>query len=267
MSPPVVALSDLHIGSQTGLCSLNVEMDSGSGYKATPLQRLMYFQAWLPLTQKILALPEFGLVLNGDIVDLDVKKRGELYISPNPNDIVRTALDLLDPLIKKASWLMIARGTNAHVGLAGCYEEQLAKIIDERHEGKIVPYSETALSHQHITRDLDGVRYDITHHPEVGPGRVQTGRATYAQRLGVAIHNRYVEAGEKPPHVAIRGHAHFPAQGMYQGMRVFGLPAWQWPTEFVYRIGGADVLAVFGALIGDELELYRVRKRGIWQKL
>lgn len=267
MSLPVVGLSDLHTGSQTGLCTPVVETDSGSGYKATPLQKLMYYQAWLPLVEKILALPEFGLVLDGDIVDLDVKKRGELYISTNPNDIVRTSLDLLSPLIKRAKWTLFARGTSAHVGLAGCYEEQLATIVNERFEGKVIPYSETTFSHQHITRELDGLRYDITHHPEVSPGKAQTTRATYTQRLGVMVHNRYVEADEKPPHVVIRGHAHFPAQGGYRGIRVFGLPAWQWPTEFVYRIGGADVIATFGALIGDELELYRVRKRGIWQKI
>lgn len=263
----VVILSDLHTGHRTGLCPLEVDTGDGSGYKSTPQQRTMYYRAWLPLVEKILKLRDFVLVLNGDLGDYDVKKRGMPLISTNPNALLMASFDLLFPLVEASRKTVILRGTDAHVGTNGAHEETLAIALDKRYPGKIHPAEGKTLTHPHVTAEIDGLRYDIAHHTEASPGKAQTTRATFPVRVGVAVYNRYREAGEKLPDVIVRGHNHYPAQADYKGMRILCLPGWQWPTEYVYRIGGAEIIASFGGAIGNELETYHIRRRGIWQKL
>lgn len=249
------------------MCPLEVDTDGGAGYKATPLQKAGYYRAWLPMIDKIVALPEFGLVLNGDIVDLDVKRRGAPLISQNPKDILEVAAELFAPLVRAAKWIIITRGTSAHVGVEACHEEQLAGMLDRSYPGKIIPYAKRTLTHDHAMLNIDGLKADIAHHPEVGIGRAQTTQATYPIRIAVAVRNRYIDGGEKPPDLVIRGHFHAPADGEYKGIRVIGLPGWQWPTSFVYRLGGADILASFGGLIGSDLDVYKLRRTKAWLKL
>ena len=263
----IVAISDLHIGAQTGLCPPSVALTSGAEYKQSELQRIMYYRAWLPFVDRVQAAGPYILILNGDILDLNVKHNGTPLISMDPNNINDAAGELLDPLIKSAQSVAITRGTPAHVGTDGCYEETLGKLIDKDYPGKLIKASDSSIAHPHLMAISDDKRYDIAHHVEAGVGKAQTTRATYAIRVGVAVYNRYIEAGERLPNYVIRGHYHTPSEGEYRGIKVKCLPGWQWPTEYVYRLGGAEILSAFGGLIGDEMVTYTARRKRLWVKI
>lgn len=233
------------------------------------MQRRTWYRAWQPLVSEILALPKFHLVLNGDIVDLDVKKRNHPSIAHNHIDILQVAYNTLEPLVDAAQSIMISQGTDAHVGTEAVYEEMLAKLIDKKYPGKIKSPSETALTSPHIKYQnaVTEKKYDIAHHAEAGPGKSQASQATFPVRIGVQVHNRYAKAHKPPPDFVIRGHYHFPAVGNYGDMQIFCLPAWQWATEFVFRMGGAEIMAQHGALIGTTMRTFSMERQKQWLKL
>lgn len=273
MTEPIVPvfISDTHQGSKVGLCPPRVKCNSGDEYIPSLAQRQMWHRAWVPFTERVLSLKRIALILVGDMVELDVKARKHPLVSPSPNDILDLTIDTLAPLIDKAEWMMMAAGTDAHVGTETEYEEALAKRIDSvgSWKGKIQSNQEKSLVMPVIRwESVDtNLRYDIAHHPGFSPGKQQLSQASYPLRIGINVRNSYLAEGKQPPDRVIRAHNHFASEGETLGMKIFTLPPWQWPTGYAHRLGISDLVCRFGGLIGDELYTYPVIKPKQWIKI
>lgn len=138
------------------------------------------------------------------------------------------------------------RGTESHVGNAAAREEALAQDIGadpiRNQKGEVVSYS-----WWHARPKINGVRFDLAHHGRMG-GLAWT-KYNAANKLAISTMLKYQEAGEKPPHLAIRSHKHtFADSGNNYPTRALFTGAWQLMTAFGYKVV-PDVLAEIGGYI------------------
>ena len=81
----IIITSDQHIGSTVALCPPRVPLDDGGTYVASPGQRWLW-QGWLEFIQYAKDLAQGYkpiAVFNGDLAELDTKRRTNQLINPN----------------------------------------------------------------------------------------------------------------------------------------------------------------------------------------
>ena len=238
MKPSTVAvISDIHANSTLGLCPPTVNLDDGGTYRANKPQQWLW-QQYLKYTNEVAKTHKANkgklyLVLNGDIVDGDHHNSSQI-ISRNMATQAKIALAALKPLLDlQPDYIFVVRGTPAHVGEAGMWEEWLANDLG----AEPCPTTKSA-SWNHLKLDVNGVQFDVAHHGKLG--NEEWTRHNSANKLAYKIVAGYIKSGQKPPHLAFRGHKHFPSDtGNNYDTRLIHTPAWQFPTSFVYKISGA----------------------------
>lgn len=263
----LIVVSDTHCGCRLGLLHPNgTTVDSGGLYLPSEFQRKMwawweeFWGEWVPAVTRG---EPFDLVHNGDAID-GVHHNSTTQISHNLIDQQQIAEDVLRPVVErcKASGgtYYHIRGTEAHVGKSGEYEERLARTLGAK------PNKEG----QHARYDLwkrVGDRDAAVHAPlvhllhHVGT----TGSAAHeSSAVNAELAAEYVEAGRwgrEPPDFVVRSHRHrsiavgVPAK---HGKAVsLVTPAWQGKTPYVFKIPGARLSEpqIGGVLIrqGDEV--------------
>jgi hypothetical protein len=263
----LVVFSDTHCGCRLGLCPpIPITLDDGGTYVASEFQRKMwawwreFWDEWVP---KVTRGEPYDLVHNGDAID-GVHHRSTHQISHNYQDQLRIAEIALRPEIEKCRMLggtyYHIRGTEAHVGQSGIYEEQLAQRLGAKPNDQ----------GQHARWDLwkrvgwaGGPLVHLLHH--VGT----TGSAAHeASAVNAELTAEYVEAarwGRQPPDFIVRSHRHRSIAVDLNSARGYAAaivtPAWQGRTPFTWKIPGARISEpqVGGIVIrnGDEEFYYR----------
>ena len=240
----VVIAQDTHINSAIGLCMPSIELDDGGHYRASRGQRWLW-DCFNDFVDQVKAIKSNGykivVVLNGDVGELDVKRRSSQLVSSNKATIMRLAIETLSPLVDVADAVFVVRGTLAHTGKSAWLEEAIAQDFDN-----VVSGNESVASFWHLRHVFSGVRYDITHHARMGG--IKRTQANYANMLAFDTIAAYHAMEAPVPHVIYRGHNHRRADsGSNFGNTIAILgPAWQLATEFVYRIGAENSLASVG---------------------
>ena len=233
----VVVVSDLHINSTTALCKPIFNLDDGGTYHASPNQKELW-KFWLKFISDVERLTEGFkrlIVLNGDIGELDSKKRTNQLISRNKSEILKNVVDTIDPLVSISdAGIIVVRGTPAHSGKSSWLEEEVAKDLDG-----VIKYSDKIYSHYHFKKSISGVKFDISHHGKMGG--VRHTQKTYGIRLAQDVLDKYRDRDETPPDVIIRSHQHRRADSG-QNWKSFAIftPCWQLPNEYIHRIGGEN---------------------------
>jgi hypothetical protein len=239
----VIVLSDTHINSTTAVCVPTINLDDGGTYRASRFQRALWddFLAFRDEAAKLTTGLKRLLILNGDIGELDTKRRSTQLITTNKATISRMTVDTLEPFLEIADAVLIVRGTMAHSGKASWLEEAIAKDIDisipERNTG--------AASHYHFHDNVGGQKFDIAHHGRMGG--VPWTEKHAGVRLAAETFWNYSKNGRPLPDIVIRSHNHrradsgrnFPFLAMFT-------PAWQGITEYGYRIGKENSLSDIG---------------------
>lgn len=259
-----IVISDIHAGSKLGLMPPEVVLDEGTIVRQSPLQRKLW-QMWKEFTG--VYIPEWTkgedyiLVNNGDSIDGDHHETSTI-ITRNLNDQVKIADMILRPEINKPKckkYFQI-RGTEAHVGKSGQFEEQLAKGLGAEPigKGKHKIYSRWDLWLQMGNGSL----VNFTHH---------VGNTNSAPYESTAVYKEYIEAcveagrwGLKTPDVVVRSHRHRQMEIRIPTKRGYGIslvtPAWQLKTPFTFKLGlgRASTPQIGGYLIreGDEDVVY-----------
>ena len=114
----LICVSDLHINSTVALSPPVVNLDDGGTYHASRGQRWLW-ECWLDFTERVTGLPgRKVLLINGDMGELDTKRRSNQLITVNKANIQRLVLDTLEPLVTAVDSLIVIRGTMAHTGKA-----------------------------------------------------------------------------------------------------------------------------------------------------
>jgi hypothetical protein len=266
-----VVVNDEHINSTVALCPPVVALDDGGMYRSSRQQHWLW-ESWLDFWGYVKDKANGRRVIginNGDLGELDIKRRSAQLISPNKATIQNLVLETLRPAMDVVSSWIIIRGTMAHEGKSCWLEEDLAKDL-----ANTIPYSDTTKSWWHFQGQIASVRMDISHHATMS-GLPYT-RATAPARLAARIMWHYkVEKEEKAPDIVVRAHNHmFAESGINYACRVFYSPCWSMTTEFGYRTGRENESPSIGGLIFEcngnngynwELKSYETIKNRTWK--
>src|SRR5262245_13813289 len=132
----LIVISDTHCGCRLGLCPPGpTPLDDGGTYHPSAFQLKMWEwweEFWAEWVPKVTRSEPHDLVQNGDCID-GSHHRSTHQISQNYEDQLRIAEHAMRPVVEacKAAGGMYyhIRGTEAHVGQSGIYEEQLAQRL------------------------------------------------------------------------------------------------------------------------------------------
>jgi hypothetical protein len=267
----LIVISDTHAGCRLGLCPPTpVQLDDGGTYRASPFQLHLYdywrhfFDVWVP---EVTRGEPYDLVHNGDAID-GVHHNSTTQISHNIEDQLTIAEAILRPEVEKCLAMggtyYHIRGTEAHVGKSGIYEEQLARRLGAKPNDK----------GQHARYDLwkrvgggDGPLVHLLHH--IG---TTSSAAHEASAVNAELSAAYVEAARwrrEPPDYIVRSHRHRSIAVDLNSAKGYAAalvtPGWQGKTPFAWKIAGARLSEpqVGGVCIrlGDEEHYYR---RKVW---
>ncbi len=271
----LVVVSDTHAGCRVALVAKEgAAVDGGGRYMPSELQLQLwalwreFWDEWVP---GVTRGEPFDLVHNGDAID-GVHHKSTTQISHNLEDQQRIAEAVLAPVVKlcKASGgtYYHIRGTEAHVGQSGEYEERLARTLGAKpnDDGQ---YARFDLWKRvgNATKRVRAPLVHLLHH--VG---TTSSAAHESSAVNAELTAEYVESarwGHEPPDFIVRSHRHRSIGvelNSYKGYAA-GLvtPAWQGKTPYVFKIPGARLAEPqFGGLCirqGDE-EFFHRRK--VW---
>lgn len=243
----LVAVSDMHINSTVALCPPVVNLDDGGTYHANRTQRWLW-QCWQDFwryADETYPAAEFRriAIVNGDLGELDTKRRSIQVITVNKATIQNICIDTLRPLTDWAQAVYIVRGTAAHTGKSAWLEEAIAGDLDNT----VRETPDGAASWWHIRSVCEGVRLDIAHHASMGG--LPWGKVNAASRLAAKIVWQYVIQHKQPaPHLVLRSHNHTAVNSEVEDTEVWFTPAWTTLTEHGYRSGFENDLAQIGGV-------------------
>lgn len=223
----IVVLSDLHVGSTKALLQPGFTTLEGNKISLNAMQEWLWL-CWLKANNFIeeqVGDEPFALVINGDIVEGIHHGTKEIW-SPELADQRRAAIEVLKPIVSKASATFIVRGTECHTQNA---EASIGEALggEVNHEAGIHAFDRLVL-------ELNGIRHVFRHH--IGTS-VRRGLA--GTQLSANLAEEQVEAannGEVIPRVVVCSHRH--KYGLYQdtnGLLVV-TPPWQGLTRFGHKV-------------------------------
>lgn len=258
MTTIVAIVSDIHANSTTAVCPPVVHLDDAGQYRASRPQRWLWAR-WVAFWQAVAERREghrLIIVLNGELADINSHPTTQM-ISRNPADALRLSAEVLAPalaLLGEDDRIYVTRGTEAHSGQSAHLDETVASDI-----GATGPDDDRA-SWWRLRLQVDGVRFDIAHHPPGGGGRLPWTAGNFANRLAAMGVFSAAQRRERPPDLYVRGHVHRPGDS-YDAFatRALVLPSWQLTTSYGHRIGG-DPLPVGGAIVTCDKGQYQVEK-------
>lgn len=272
-----VVVSDLHSNSTTAICKPLINLDDGGTYRANRAQRILwdtYTERFIPDVLNLTKGYKRVVIFNGDMAELDTKRRTSQIITQNKSTIIRMTLDVIEPLVEIADAVIVIRGTMAHTGKSAWIEEAIAADLDNAvhdEQGGIASW-------WHLRKVIGALRFDVTHH-----GRMGSARRTFRNAANQQVfdtRNDYMDMEALPPHFIIRSHNHRRSDSgrNYRQVGIF-TPAWQGITEFGYRIGAENTASDIGGDIifceqtdGDLYDLwrpltYKPKGNRVWQAL
>ncbi len=258
----IVVISDTHFGCQLALCPPVVHLDEGGTYHASKLQLKLYemwnifWKEWVP---QVTRNEPFVLVMNGDAID-GVHHGSKTQISQNIADQLKIAEMVLKPIISNPKCIAYyhIRGTEAHIGKSGEYEEELAKNLGAV-KSKKGNYARWELNLEFGERKLLA---NFTHH-------IATTSSTAYE--STAVHKELIEAynesgrwKRRSPDIVVRSHRHRFIQEILPSANTNAIsvvtPGWQLKTPFVYRgiLGRTSTPQIGGIVIreGSEVPIY-----------
>lgn len=263
----LVVISDTHFGCRLALASpAPVRLDDGGSYHASDIQLKVwalwreFWDEWVP---SVTRGEPFDLVHNGDAID-GVHHNSTTQISHNMEDQIELAETVLRPVValckKGGGTYYHIRGTEAHVGKSGIYEEQLAKRLGAK------PSAQGQYARWDLWKRVGGKGGPLVHllH-HVGT----TGSAAHeASAVNAELTAEYVEAARwnrEPPDFIVRSHRHRSIAVDINAAKGYAAaivtPAWQLRTPFAFKIPGARLAEPqFGGILirkGDEENYYR----------
>jgi hypothetical protein len=263
-------LADLHINSTVAVCAPVINLDDGGTYHASRYQHWLYDCMMRALQQ--FRIDSVGYhrtaLFNGDLGELDTKRRTYQIITPNKATILNFIQATIEPVSEGVDDLIFLRGTPAHVGKAAWLEEKIAKDL------KAIP-SREASSWYHYRGIAAGVKVDVAHHASMGY-LPWTAKNAANKSAALALWHYVIEMKDSTPDILFRSHNHKCADSFdnYATRAVF-TPALTMATEFGYRIGRENDIADIGAFaLLCEAGKYELKKylfhpqeaRRVWQK-
>jgi hypothetical protein len=258
----IIVISDTHSGCRFAVCPPNIILDGGIPYQLSELQKTLlvwwneFWDEWVPMVTKD---EDYIIVHNGDAIE-GVHHRAITPITQNFTDQQRIAKELLYPIVTRphCKQYFHLRGTEAHSGSSGQYEEKLAEELGAEPDA----LKQFARWELWLEFGENNSLAHFTHHIANTSSNAYEGTAVTKELV-----ESYVEAGRwnlKPPDVVVRSHRHRQFEQRIATAKGYGIsiitPAWQCKTPFSFRIGlgRSSTPQIGGYLIrtGDEDHIY-----------
>lgn len=256
----IIVVSDTHVNSRVALLHPDgCILDGGTRVVPTVLQTklwswwLDFWNEWVPLVTRG---EPYGIVINGDLVDGGAHHNNTQFISNNPTDQKRMALQVLEPLVPKCEGrLWVVRGTEVHGGQSGCFEEEIAQSLGAVKD-------EAGLSSRwELWLRVGKALCHFSHH--IGTSSSLAYETSAVQK---ELEQAFVEAArysQEKPLCLCRSHRHRNIETRIQTDQGFATSfvtaGWQLKTPFAHKVAGGrqSMPQIGGSLIryGDE-DLY-----------
>jgi hypothetical protein len=263
----LIVVSDTHAGCRLALVHpKGIVLDGGGRYLPSDFQLKLWDlwqEFWTDWVPDVTRGEPFDLVHNGDALE-GVHHRATTQISQNMEDQQRIAEDVLHGPVKQCKdsggTYYHIRGTEAHVGQSGEFEERLARTLGAK------PNTEGQYARFDLWKRVGGEQGPLVHllH-HIG---TTSSAAHESSAVNAELTASYVEAarwGRRPPDFIVRSHRHRSIAVDLNSARGYAAaivtPAWQGKTPFTWKVPGARVSEpqVGGIVIrhGDEEFYYR----------
>lgn len=271
MTTLIAFASDWHANTRgAGLCPPVVHLEQSDVIPNEAQQAVWkaHVGAWQLLAGKAIEhRAQFIAMLVGDLVDTNGRP-GKHLITTNDDEILDIAAQCIKPVTQVVDRHYIVRGTEYHAGPQCWIEERMAK--GDKTTPAATPDTEAGTaSWWWLPLEVEGVRFDIAHHPRTSGSRPWTAQSAAARESAI-IAAGYARRGERLPDVAVRAHVHYAADsGMMCRPRVVFCPPWQLTTSYGFRLGvGGDIepVGVWWFLVDDgrilqmDIEIYEPRR-------
>lgn len=223
----LVVLSDMHIGSTTGLWPKSFKTHEGFHVGQNDFQKWLWScwvdcQKWI---KKKTGDQPYELLLNGDLIE-GIHHRTIEVMTPDPNDMVGAAIETLAPIAEKAKAVYLTSGTE-------CHTRNTEAWVGRELEAAVDP----STGH-HVFNRLElefGEHLVAASHHMSTACRPYLEASAHSLTLGSEIQER-ARAGKRPPTIVIKGHRH--VHGIWQdGMGMcMSTGAWQGLTRHGQKV-------------------------------
>ena len=235
-----VVVSDQHCGCQYGLCPRDgVVLDGGGRYHPNHMQVAVndywdeFWDKWVP---EVTDGEPFGVVINGDVID--GRHHGSTtQISQNIADQLKVAYEVMMPKLERAQYVYMVRGTPAHVGESGEWEEMIAERLGA------IPDSDGRFSRNELWKKIGNGICHFAHHIGCASSTAYSTSALNRELSEMlAVAGRW---GEEPPDIVCRSHRHQKDEIRLSTCRgeaiCFTTAAWQLKTPVTFKWFGPRV--------------------------
>ena len=253
--PSLVAfVADTHLNSRVAMCPLHYRFRGNGEFRPNKSQRALH-RRWLASwdivyeTQKELDATLYVHVV-GDAMDIN-KHDGIDPISRYEPDVIDLGEAIYGPIVEQADYTFFYRGTEAHDLEHGKLTEQLAtRFVKQKGGSSVVPDEQDGYnSWGWFWGEIDGVTFDVTHHPKTST-RIRANRGAAAARQQRRVRDGYLDRGDKPPDLGVYAHGHFWADsGTTFKPQVFLLPPWVLANSYGDRLGVGGEIEPVGLLM------------------
>lgn len=260
-NPLVVWAGDLHFNSTVAPCVPEFEKDDGDYHKNSKTQDALW-EMWKDAWKQVAHLSkgrDVVTILGGEIADQMQKHPTFQYVTHNPDTIRRLALETLEPALAVTNYLIVLRGTEAHVGTGSNLDEGIAREIAKSRDWSDVKVIKDGVrySHYYATYYIGGRFFDMTHHVNMGSSkRTERDAANHLAADLIMDYTRVWSDNRQRrfelPDFALRGHVHrFSDSKDNYPIRAVICPAWQVHTSFSYRISAGASKNDVGLVVID----------------
>lgn len=236
MKSAIVVVSDLHVGSYSGLMPADgIRLDNGACIMPSSVQQMLidfwrhFWETFVPTVTK--GCKKIQAVINGDVIDGN--HHGAVDLIPNVNDQRRGAIAMLRP-IRERYPLAIVRGTEAHGGVSDQDTEAVAQALETVKDDGTGNYS-----WWQYWLECAGVTFQFAHHIGTTSSAAYETSAPMRELVAGLVENS--QWGLPMANVYVRSHRHryipvmIPAQGD-KDIALYITPAWQLRTPHIERI-------------------------------
>ncbi len=266
----VAATGDMHIGSTVGLCPRRVELDDGGAYEASKSQRWLWTcweDYWAQVARRKTDGVQVVALLNGDLCDRNRHGHYQLW-TINRATLTRAVVDTLQPLLAIADYVVVVRGTEAHVGESAEMEELIAHDV-----GAVPDEQAGSASWWYWEATIAGHNLAAAHHPGTNSMRPWTLGGGANRAAAIAVDTYYGQHWQ--PELIVFNHVHH-NEDSYDNhpVRVIFNRAFSLRTAYDHRSGRSLQQASIGGLIvtlapGEPLIVdkpaYQTQPRRAWK--
>jgi len=252
----VAGIGDLHSGCRMGLChAKGVRLEGGGFYRPSPVQRWVHgkFEEFrTEFVPRATKGEKYALVVNGDALD-GVHHGSTTQVSHNMVDQLAIAEAVLRPFVEQAKGgYYHIRGTEAHVGQSGEFEERLARMLGAipDAEGNYARWALRLRIGDHLTH--------WTHHISASTSPFAQSSALQREQTKMFVHTG--KWRDDPYSLLVRSHRHVHSEiserASFGKVTTLVLPAWQMVTPYVYKVSPMSQPEVGGSIVrlaDDEL--------------